>query len=300
MSDLKVLALSYSIRCRAIPETSELITRHSVVSRSLCGNYVCRSLQFENSTAITTATWVKFEQGIVAPWFVVLKWPNVLVLCAPDGSQVETALSYAVDNVWPFALNCNLREGLLFQVNRASTDQPKASFFTMSNHNQNLKPVQGLSQDASERILFVSKGVKPLVVTYSMSQQRHLLWCLLINHPPNTSSDDAGEQAYVLQEIKFAGHGSSPKYHFACGSPPPTGEDTLSENTRASSGQMISCDHATLRTPNAASRVFCVSYRNAMQLCLVLSTSRGGSLFSAVYTVYSWILIIYINILKIF
>jgi hypothetical protein len=255
-----------------IIEASESILYVSecrVVSRSLIGNYVYRSLRFKDAAKVVVATWVTFENRICLPWLAVLLRPKILVLCAPDGSQIEVALPFHVDSIWPVSLNREGIEGLIFQQLGAAAISTHISVFSMTHPLHDLCPIgelnctdddgysAKLSCDTSEQIIFVSKSIPPLVVTYSVLRQRHALWYLLVQgglpagdyelHDNNDASSVFSRD--VSSELPFA---RMPEF--------------LYRRLRVLSGSKV------LRTSNPAIRVFHVTdNKDGSLLCLVLS-----------------------------
>ncbi len=85
------------------------VSANRVIVKSLIGQCAYRSLKFDDVAKVATVTWVSFS-GNTGPWLVVLLDSCSLVLFAPDGSQVEAALPFHVDCIWPI-LPCPVSKG---------------------------------------------------------------------------------------------------------------------------------------------------------------------------------------------
>ena len=160
-----------------------------VVLRSLIGNYVHKSYRFMDTAKVTVVAWVHFDSGDPIPWLAVLLQSNVLVLHAPDGSQVETSLPFHAIGAWPISLDAG--EGIIFQRSHRTTDkQFCATLFSMTHPFRDLRPIRQsyanddasveCSIDRREEVLFVIKDNPGLAITYDSVIQRHSVWCLLI------------------------------------------------------------------------------------------------------------------------
>lgn len=253
--------------CEAMLHVSEC----RVVSRSLIGNYVYRSLIKE--TKVVVATWVTFENKDCAPWLVLLLRPKVLVLCAPDGTQIEVSLPFHVDCVWPVSLNGKGMEGLIFQRVHATTISDHISVFSMIHPLHDLHPVgefdcivnngysAKLSHDTSERIIFVSRNVPRLVVTYNILRKRHALWYLYVR---GASTGVVDPELHKHDDTSSVFLRDMSSEHFFARMP-----ELLTGRVRVSSRSKA------LNNSSAAFRVFCAGKKDGSLLCLVLAGSSS-------------------------
>jgi hypothetical protein len=261
-------------------QTQFVSPRGHAFSRSLIGNYAHASLRFKHSAKVITFTWVTFES--CAPCLVVLLNHCVLILSAPDGMQIETALPFRVDSIWPILL-CNRTGGLVLQRAEARSANhfqaarklSRFTLFAMTHPLNYVRPIGHVScddddqwdtcpfKDSKEEVLLVTERVPPLIVTYSLSRQKHTIWLLLTRsslakdklaprRSNHSCSIDENEVSYLDTYVPGIG----------CTSRMP---ELLAQRIN-----VLNRNHALLGSQNAALRIFCATRGNGDSILYLL------------------------------
>ena len=245
------------------------IRGNSVFSRSLCGHYKHLSRRFAEATVVTALAWVVFEEKAPA-WLAVVARSDVLFLCSPSGTHLEIVLHCAV-NAWPISLSSAGRQGLLLQGRTSPSTLFRMTHplkipvsVRISDHSPPIMCGDNKMQDDLEQIIFVSKHISPLIVTYCIKHLVHRLRCLSTSAPyemfrvPFTIADtmhstqDFNSQADISTDVG----------------------DTINES-QDKLRRNAPLDCTALEAPCAASRVFHMDTENCTEarmgfLCLVM------------------------------
>jgi len=275
-------------------EQIQYVSQGRVISRGIFGSYVHSSLRFRYSAKVLAFTWVTFEG--CAPWLAVLLNHCILILSAPDGIQIETALPFCVNCFWPFSSHEGTG-GLILQRaetrysnhSQAARKSSQVTLFSLTHPLNYVRPVgdfccyndkdsEGCQYSyCQEHVLLVTGGVPPLLVAYSISKQEHTIWCILTrasllkdkthSEPANsislatnmsTDSSAGGNNQVCKSTLRI------PEINSTCQT-----SELMARNIKVSKG------NALLGSPHAAMRAFCASYGDSDSiLCLLLRKNK--------------------------